>query len=383
MLESKRTVENPSALGSRPRVLVDMTFAAKSLTGTRVFAQNLLDAMRAQNRYDLKALNANETKHSEKTGNVFTGLRNLWWLQSGLPRVINAQRAALLHVAAYVGPRYAACPVLVNVFDTTYLTYPRDFDWKFRFYARRIIPFTVKNAAAILTLSEHARAEIARAYNLPRAKIQIVYPGVVSEFRPTADVGTIAQVRARHGLNDEYLLFVGAQQARKNIPALVGALSQVRTECPNLSLVLIGPRGSDSPEIQRSIRELDLEHAVRDLGYVANVGLPALYSGARAFVYASKLEGFGMPPVEAMACGVPVIAAPNPPLPEVLGDAAYFAQDDSPGALAQAIRVVLRDHGMANELRARGLERARAFTWERAARATINIYDALLRDGRV
>lgn len=382
MLELDYSKESLSGLESRPRVLWDMTFAAKSLTGTRVFAENLIDALGAQSAWEICAVNANERARAEKTGNVLTGLRHWWWLQSDLPRVAETERAGLLHCAAYLGPRRAACPVVVNVLDTTYLAFPRDFDWKWRLYAHTLIPPTVKNAAAILTLSEHARGEIARAYDVPRAKIKIVSPGVAAEFRAGADAGTIAAVRARYTLSDNYLLFVGAQETRKNVVALIRALARLRGECADLGLVLVGPRGGGSVEIQRAIDTLGLREAVRELGYVTQGDMPAFYAGARAFVYASKLEGFGMPPVEALACGVPVIAAPNPPLPEVLGDAAYFAADDSPEALAQATGCVLRDGALAMGLRARGLERAREFTWERAARATLRVYEEVLRGGR-
>ncbi|MBI4673043.1 MAG: glycosyltransferase family 4 protein [Chloroflexi bacterium] len=382
MSEPRPSSENLSGLARRPHVLWDMTFAVKSLTGTRVFAQNLFDALCAQSAYELRAINANEITRAEKTGNVLTGLRNWWWLQHELPHAVKAEHVALLHCAAYLGPRHAACPMVANILDTTYLAFPRDFDWKWRFYARTLIPPTVSNAAAILTLSEHARGEIARAFDAPRAKIKIVYPGVAAEFHAAADASTIAALRARYALPNSYVLFVGAQETRKNIPTLVHMLTRVRNEFAGLGLVLVGPRGSGSPEIQRVVNALGSRDAVREVGYVAQGEMPALYAGARAFVYASKLEGFGMPPLEAMACRIPVIAAPNPPLPEVLGDAAYFAPDDSPDALAQALARVLRDDALGDVLRARGLERAREFTWARAARTTIRIYDEILRGGR-
>jgi glycosyltransferase involved in cell wall biosynthesis len=374
------TVEaTPLRVPERPLVLFDMTFAAKSITGTRVFAQNLFDALCAQNGYVMRAVNANTITRAERTGNVWTGLKNGWWLQNGLPRAVREQHAALLHIGAYLGPRRAACPVIVNVLDTTYLEFPNAFDWKWRLYARAFIPPAIRNAAALITLSEHARGEIARRYHVAREKIRVIYPGIAPEFRPTADARTIAGTRARYALPDEYILFVGAQETRKNIPTLLHALHWARAEFSNLTLVLIGPRGGGSAEIERVRRALNLAHAVRELGYVPQSDLPALYAGARAFVYASTMEGFGMPPVEAMACGAPVIAAPNPPLPEVLSDAAYFARDGTPAALAQALGQVLRDDALARTLRAKGLARAHEFTWERAARATTQIYADVLR----
>src|SRR5581483_9634350 len=156
-----------------------------------------------------------------------------------------------------------------------------------------------------------------------------------------------------------------AQEPRKNVPALVAAVARVRADFPDLTLALVGPRGNGSAAVQRALAEHQMDSVVRELGFVPPDDLPILYRGARALLYASRLEGFGMPPLEAMASGTPVIAAPNPPLPEVLGNAALFVADDSPLALADGIRKLLRDATLQAELRERGIAHARAFTWER------------------
>src|SRR5581483_805863 len=352
----------------------DMTFAAKSLTGTRIYAQKLFEALAAVDNLRVQKVSAFSKMPPEKTGNLFTGVQNIWWQQTQLPRLARIQRADLLHASAYLGPLRPPCPMIVNVLDTTYLKFPSDFDWKWRTYARFLIPPTIRHAAALVTLSECSRREIADAYTISPERIRVVYPGVSPEFRPTTDADTISAVRARYALSTDYLLFVGAQEPRKNIPALVAALAKTRADFPNLALVLVGPRGSDSAVIRRTINEFGLADAVRELGFVPQSDLPIIYSAARAFVYASRLEGFGMPPLEAMACGVPVIAAPTPPLPEVLANAALLTENDSPDALAAGIGRVLSNATFVNELQQRGRKHAQQFSWARAARETLALY---------
>jgi len=361
-----------------PRILWDMTFAAKSLTGTRIYAQKMFDALSTLDTVSVNQVSALSNMPPEKTGHLFTGIQNVWWQQIQLPRLAQIQHADLIHASAYLGPLHPPCPLIVNVLDTTFLEFPADFDWKWRMYARFLIPPTIRRAAALITLSEYSRRAIARAYSISSQRIRVVYPGISSEFHPTTDADTILEVRERYQLPTDYILFVGAQEPRKNIPAVIAALAQCRAVFPTLALVLVGPRSSDSAAIQRTVSEFGLNHAVHDLGFVPQNDLPAIYSAARALVYASRLEGFGMPPLEAMACGVPVIAVPNPPLPEVLDDAALWTDNDNPNALAAAVVRVLSDAKLSEKLRQRGMNHARKFSWERAAQETLGLYREVL-----
>lgn len=363
------------------RVTWDMTFSARSAGGTDVYARNLFSALQAPGVIELQEIKCAHTAGPQRVEKFSGPAKNLWWLWRGLEQTLDAQRPDLFHAAAFLGPRRAPCPLVVNVFDVVYEIFPREFDWKWKFYARTVIPHTVHRADAVITLSEYARGEIVRVYDVPRARVHIVPPGIRHEFRADLDAAAIAERRARYNLPENYLLHIGSVEGRKNIRALLGALAQVRAEFPDLFLVLGGPRVHTSEAVQRARREFNVDDRVRSLSFIPQTDLPCVYAGARAFVYASKMEGFGIPPVEALACGIPVISAPNPPMPQVLGDAGYFAQDDSPAALAQAIRTVLRDQALTRALREKGIARAREFTWEGAARAMIQIYQTVLQDG--
>lgn len=363
-----------------PRVIWDTTFAQREWTGTRIYTRNLYHAVAATQRVTLQELRRARASHGAPRRGALSAAQNILWLTRGLERALNARAPDLLHVAAYVGPRRAPCPIIANIFDITYLAYPQDFDWKWRAYARWVIPHTARTAAAIVTLSEHARGEIIRAYQLAPERVHIVAPGIGSEFHPPIALSAVEKSRAQYNLSADYLLYVGAANERKNISALIAAFARLRADFPRLTFVLAGHPFSSRDKVTQALRAHAVENAVTRLAYVPQADLPLLYAGARAFVYASKLEGFGMPPVEAMACGTPVVAAPNPPLPDVLGAAAYWADDDSPAALARAIRRVLTDETLAQTLRARGIARAQMYTWQDAARKTIQVYENVLQN---
>lgn len=379
MSPSERARESFSARTLRPRVVWDMTFTIRNLTGTRVYTQNLFRALKAASDWEFQELYGTREIGSERRGNLRANVANLKWLAFSGARAAQRTHPNLFHAAAFLAPLHLACPLVVNVFDTTYLTFPQFFDWKWNFYARTFIPSGIQNARAILTLSEHARGEIVRHYNIPRERVHVVSPGIDSEFQPSAAEADIARVRAKYNLAENYLIYVGGRHPRKNLTALVAAFAQTRRIFPELQFALVGPIHAD-PNIEQTLAEWGVRAAVRELDFVPHADLPLLYAGARAFVYASKLEGFGIPPVEAMACGTPVVCAPNPPMPQVLGDAACFTSDDSPEALAHGIVRVLKDAALAETLRACGIERARLYTWENAARKTLAVYESVLRN---
>ena len=371
--------KNLSGLGThRPRVVWDMTFTIRSQTGTRVYTQNLYQTLRATSAWEFVELYGTREIGPRGRGNLKSNAQNIWWLLNGAERQVKLQPPDLYHAAAFLAPLRVPCPFVLNVFDTTYIEFHQHYDWKWNFYARTFIPNGIKNASAILTLSEHARGEIVRAYRVPRERVTVVPPGIGAEFQPPARAEAIAAMRAKYGVSENYLIHGGGAHARKNVPALIAAFARLCDTMPDLTLTLYGPHVLESARIREAIQAHGLAKRVTLLGYIPPQDLPALLAGARAFVYASKLEGFGMPPVEAMACGTPVVSAPNPPMPEVLGDAAYLTENDSPEALAVGRTRVLKDDVLAQTLRARGMERARLYTWENAARKTLAVYENIL-----
>jgi len=242
---------------------------------------------------------------------------------------------------------------------------------------RHWLPRLLPRVDAVITDSLVSKADVAHHLSIPTDKTHIVHEGVNAIFHPLAPDEAI-KAGARHGLPEKYILFVGSVEKRKNLPGLLHAYACLQTIEGTPPLVVVGVRRWKEDKIVEILRELDLEGRVIFTGHVPNANLPALYSGADLFVFPSLYEGFGLPPLEAMACGTPLVCSNAASLPEVVGDAAIMVDPYDVEGLAEAMRRVLADADLQAELRAKGLARAKRFTWERAARETVAVYREVL-----
>jgi glycosyltransferase involved in cell wall biosynthesis len=244
---------------------------------------------------------------------------------------------------------------------------------------------TAKRAAHIITVSEFSRRDLMETYGIAPERITVTPEGGAPQgFAPTA-AAEIERVRAHYKIEGDYILAVGSIQPRKNLARLLRAYSsllqrRVRANLPHL--VLVGKRAWLYEETIRSVGNLGLKQNVTFTGYVPEGDLPALYSGALCFVYPSYFEGFGLPPLEAMKCGAPVITGNQTSLPEVVGDAGLMVDPFDTEALAEAIRRVIDDADLRQTLRERGFNRARMFDWRETARLTIKAYERAVESAR-
>ncbi len=268
---------------------------------------------------------------------------------------------------------------VVSLYDAIAFRYPDGYPWFNNFLHRRYVPATLQNVDGILTVSEHAREELVHFLSLPRARIAIALLAASGSFRPIHPESA-RRVAARYGLEGPYILSVAAQQARKNLAALVAAFSQLYADFPSHRLAIAGPTLWRYGGLREQIAALRLEKAVTVLGYANEEDLAGLYGGADLFVFPSLYEGFGLPVLEAMACGTPVVCSSTTSLPEVTGGAALMVDPTSVEALAEAMARVLTDQALRRELRERGLARAGELTWERTARSTVGAYQWLLSE---
>jgi len=208
-----------------------------------------------------------------------------------------------------------------------------------------------------------------------------------AHFRPVQDEEELQRVRQTYGIDGDYILSVGAIQPRKNLSRLVAAYARLRRTRPEVKLpprlVLVGKCAWLYDETLRTIKELEVSDSVILTGYVPEADLPALYSGALCFVYPSYFEGFGLPPLEAMKCGAPVIVGDKTSLPEVVGDAGVLVDPFDVDSIASAIQRVITDSNLRAQLRVKGLERAKLFDWHETARQTLSVYKKAARDGIV
>jgi glycosyltransferase involved in cell wall biosynthesis len=282
----------------------------------------------------------------------------------------------VLHAPDFVLPPTRA-RTLLTIHDLTFLVYPHCFEPSLARYLRRAVPRHLRRANLVLADSQATRNDLVRLVRVAPERIVVVYPGVREQFRPRSSASTEA-VRQRLGLPPEFLLFVGTLEPRKNIVCLLEAYHQLRTRGHSVPpLVIAGRKGWLYQNIFETVERLGLQSHVIFLDFVADEDLPALYSMARVFVYPSLYEGFGLPVVEALACGTPVVTTRVASLPEVAGDAAILVNPLEPDAIADGIQQAL---ARAPALRAAAPGAARRFTWEQSGRALLACYLAA-RDG--
>jgi glycosyltransferase involved in cell wall biosynthesis len=280
----------------------------------------------------------------------------------------------LLHSPDFIPPLGGPWRSVITIHDLTFLRYPQFLTRDSHRYYNGQIHAAVKHARAILADSFATRDDIVNLLGAPPGRITVVHLAPDAAFMPQpAEV--VARVLERHGLPREYLLFVGTLEPRKNVAGLLRALAALPDALP---LVLAGRRGWLFEDTQALISDLRLQHRVHLLEDFPSADLPAMYTGAAAFVLPSHYEGFGLPVLEAMACGVPVVIADRASLPEIAGEAALRVDPDDPASIANSIQTILSDSACRERLVQSGFERARRFSWQATAQATLNVYKSLL-----
>lgn len=340
-----------------PRLLINARTLTAELTGVQRYASELVARLPAE----LEGW-AVERAAPERP---LDGVRGHAWEQFALP---GRTRGALLWSPGNTGP-LAVRRQVVTIHDAATLDHPEWFDRRFAAWYGWLLPRLGRGARAVLTVSEFSRRRLI-AHGIPEERISVVPPAADARFRPIPPDETAA-LRARLDLPERYVLCVASLEPRKNLGGLFRAWSAASLP-EDVRLVVAGGAG-------KVFRDLGFEEAPRGvqlLGRVPDTDLPALYSGALAFAFPSLYEGFGLPPLEAMACGTPVVTAEAASLPEVVGNAAITADPHDVGGLARALERVVADEALRREMRVRGLLRARRFSWEEAARRTAAVLRA-------
>ncbi|MCL4487023.1 MAG: glycosyltransferase family 4 protein [Chloroflexi bacterium] len=280
----------------------------------------------------------------------------------------------LFHATDHLLPTFRRAATVFTLHDLIFHFFPEYHLPLNRWFLRLMLPRFLRRADAVIAVSESTKRDAMCVYNVPAEKITVIYEGVDAALQPVTDREVIAKARATWAKGQPFVLLVSTVEPRKNIVALVDALRLLKERgCPH-RLLIAGRKGWLFQGTFDHIEQTGMESEVDFLDYVPEAELRALFAACDAFVYPSLYEGFGLPPLEAMACGAPVIASNTSSLPEILGDAALLVNPRNTGEIADAVERVVTSSNLQAELRAKGLKQAAKFSWERAARETLAVY---------
>jgi glycosyltransferase involved in cell wall biosynthesis len=304
-----------------------------------------------------------------------------WWrIPVAIPIAAWRRKADVLHMTTYVAPPRSPCPMVVTIHDLSYLAYPNAFSRRVRTILTRLVPGSVARATCVIAVSEFTKQDVVRHYGTPPENIVVTHLAPAPAF---TRLGGPEPAALPAGVAGPFILAVGNLEPRKNLRRLIDAFAiLVRDRRFTGQLVLVGKRTAADQELERLITDLGLESRVVFTGFVSEADLVRLYNRASVFAYPSLYEGFGLPPLEAMACGCPVVASNVTAIPEVLGTAALLVDPLDPAAIAQALGSVLDRPELAGKLREMGLRRAAEFSWDRTGRITQEVYERAARAPR-
>lgn len=294
--------------------------------------------------------------------------------QRAIPALLRRLRPDIYHAPYYIRP-YAPlpCPSVTTLYDAIPHIFPHEVSPRARLLFGALTRLAARASRHLITISASARHDLCAAYGIDPSRITVTPLAADARFCP--DPPQAEAALARHGLRPGYVLAVGSNKPHKNLPLLVEAYAALGDDAP--PLVLAGHWDARYPQAREAAERLGLAQRVRFLSGVAEADLPALYAGAAVFAFPSRYEGFGLPPLEAMACGTPVVCGDVSSLPEVVGDAARLVRPLAAQPLAHALRHLLASPEQRAQLRQRGLAQAASFTWESTARRTLALYEQL------
>ncbi len=349
-------------------------------TGNETYIDGLLEGFSYFDSINVAAVvdpnfNINDSKNSIE--HISLRKSSDWLrLSFGLPRICRQWKADILHTT-YIAPIQKTCLSVVSVHDVSYKRFPEYFSPRDRLLLNTLIPITLQRADAVITISEYSKNEILSYYPDIAEKLHVIYLAPKPYFRSLTNHVYLNQVKRKINIRDNFILFVGNLQPRKNLIKLIQAFSRIRDKINGIQLVIVGAEKWRSSSIHSLVYEQNLENDVIFTGYLTDDDLVALYNLARVFIYPSLYEGFGLPILEAMACGTPVICSNTSSMPEVAGEAAMYIDPNNEKDIALALLEIIQDDRLAHSLSSKGKLWVNEFSWAKTAMETSKIYNKI------
>ena len=385
------------------RVAFNALFLQEPYTGTGRYVSNLLSALgRVDGINEYLVLSPQKLAHPPETPSTFKwevaesrmrrgghDWQKLWWEQRTFPHTAHQSEARLMHIPHFAPPMYTFnIPAIVTIHDVINLRLPEYRSaLKAQAYAQ-VVARAARQAAAIIAVSEYSKHDIIELLGIAAERVFVIREAPASQYRRVTDPARLAAVREKYGLGPRFVLNVGGLDVRKNIPSLIGAFAAAYHETGerDLQLFIAGdPNRLGSSPLFPDWRSLVATFGIADQVNCMPVDeedLPVLYSAASCFVFTSLYEGFGLTPLEAMACGAPVICSDRTSLPEVVGSAGILVDPEDPDRVGAAVQRVLSSEGLRDDLSARGQAHAKQFSWDRVAAETSALYAQVAGTGR-
>lgn len=350
--------------------------------GPRTYVLNLINSLLKKDKENEYVVFYNSEKHLGRFPHAreivvpFSNpLTRLFREHVLMPIFYKKEKLDLIHNTKSAISLFKPCKTVVTIHDIIPLTNPETETFMAKSYWKIQIPVAAKRADKIITISEYARKEISGYFKLEEKSIAVVPNCYEDRFRPISDAEELEQIRSKYSLPSNYILYVGTIQPRKNLNLLIKSFFSLKKSGKiSQKLVIAGRKGWLSSSLFDLIKELGIEGEVIFTGFVPDEELPYIYNMADIFVYLSLFEGFGIPPLEAMACGIPVVCSNTTSLPEVVGDAGMLVNPMDQNAVEEAILKVLENPELRIDMREKGLIQAKKFSWERTAGETLKVY---------
>lgn len=351
------------------KIAIDTQTTLGQKTGFGYYVENLVK--------ELKKVDVNNVYRliSPKKEKDFNSPQRLIWDQFILPAKVRKENVDILHQPAFSAPIFLKKPIVVTIHDLIAIHYPKDIPFWSSQYFGKWMPFSYRFADHIISVSEHTKKDIISLLRVPEEKVTVIYHAAREYFRPIKDKRELDRIRRKYNTGDNYILHIGTLNPRKNLHFLINVFSKVSYQHRNLKLIIAGKEGWYYDNLKDQVNKLGLQNRVLFVGYVDEKDKPALYSGACLLAFPSLYEGFGFPILEAMNCGLPVVASNRSSIPELVSNAGILLNPKDESGWIIAINKMLSDNKLHRKYTDLGLKRAKNFSWKITAEKTIAVYE--------